>query len=138
MLQAMNTGHDGSLSTVHANTPRDALSRVETMVMMAGMDLPVRAIREQSSSAIDLIIQQTRLKDGTRRLTAVTEVVGMEGDIVTLQDVFLFDYHAGYDDQGRALGQLRATGLRPRFLDRLADHNIRVDSSVFSTSGTLR
>ncbi|GAB3778585.1 CpaF family protein [Nocardioides ungokensis] len=138
MLQAMNTGHDGSLSTVHANSPRDALSRVETMVMMAGMDLPVKAIREQSSSAIDLIIQQTRLKDGTRRLTAITEVVGMEGDIVTLQDVFLFDYHAGYDEQGRAMGHLRATGLRPRFLDRLSDHNVHVDPSLFAPSGALR
>ncbi|MFC4785179.1 CpaF family protein [Nocardioides sp. MAHUQ-72] len=138
MLQAMNTGHDGSLSTVHANTPRDALARVETMVMMAGMDLPVRAIREQSSSAIDLIIQQTRLKDGTRRLTAITEVVGMEGDIVTLQDVFLFDYQAGYDENGRALGHLRATGLRPRFLERLADHNVRVDPGLFAPSGALR
>ena len=138
MLQAMNTGHDGSLSTVHANSPRDALSRVETMVMMAGMDLPVKAIREQSSSAIDLIIQQTRLKDGTRRLTAITEVVGMEGDIVTLQDVFLFDYHAGYDEDGRAQGHLRATGLRPRFLDRLADHNVRVDPTLFAPAGALR
>jgi pilus assembly protein CpaF len=138
MLQAMNTGHDGSLSTVHANTPRDALARVETMVMMAGMDLPVKAIREQSSSAIDLIIQQTRLKDGTRRLTAITEVVGMEGDVVTLQDVFLFDYHAGFDAQGKALGHLRATGLRPRFLDRLADHNVHVDPALFAPSGALR
>ncbi|QIX27815.1 CpaF family protein [Nocardioides sp. JQ2195] len=132
MLQAMNTGHDGSISTVHANTPRDALSRVETMVMMAGMDLPVRAIREQASSAIDLIIQQTRLKDGTRRITAITEVVGMEGDIITLQDVFLFDYAAGFDEHGRARGHLKSTGLRPRFIDRLADHNVHVDPAVFA------
>ena len=108
MLQAMNTGHDGSISTLHANTPRDALSRLETMVMMSGMDLPVRAIREQVSSAVDLIIQQTRLKDGTRRITYVTEVAGMEGDIITLQDLFTFDYGAGFDDAGRSLGSLRS------------------------------
>lgn len=138
MLQAMNTGHDGSLSTVHANTPRDALARVETMVMMAGMDLPVRAIREQSSSAIDLIIQQTRLKDGTRRLTAITEVVGMEGDIITLQDVFLFDFAAGFDENGNALGQLKGTGLRPRFLTRLAEHNVHVDPTVFASQAGVR
>lgn len=131
MLQAMNTGHDGSLSTVHANSPRDALARVETMVMMAGMELPVRAIREQASSAIDVIVQQVRLKDGSRRITAITEVVGMEGDVITLQDVFLFDFAAGYDEQGAARGQLRSTGLRPRFLDRLADRNVHVDPSVF-------
>lgn len=138
MLQAMNTGHDGSISTVHANTPRDALSRVETMVMMAGMNLPVKAIREQVSSAVDLIIQQTRLKDGTRRITAITEIVGMEGDIVTTQDVFLFDYSTGYDDTGRARGHLKSTGLRPRFLERLQDHNVFVDPAVFATGGGLR
>ena len=98
MLQAMNTGHDGSICTVHANAPRDVLSRVETMVLMAGVDLPVRAIREQVSSAIDLIVHQARFKDGTRRITHITEVVGMEGDIITLQDMFLFDHCAGFDD----------------------------------------
>ncbi|HEU5036696.1 MAG TPA: CpaF family protein [Nocardioides sp.] len=132
MLQAMNTGHDGSLSTVHANSPRDALARVETMAMMAGMELPVRAIREQMASAVDLVVQQVRLKDGSRRITAITEVVGMEGDVITLQDVFLFDYGAGYDENGRALGRLRSTGLRPRFLDRLAERNVHVDPAVFS------
>jgi pilus assembly protein CpaF len=137
MLQAMNTGHDGSISTLHANTPRDALARLETMVLMAGMDLPVRAIREQVASAVDLIIQQTRLKDGTRRITAVTEIVGMEGDIVTLQDAFVFDYSAGYDDQGRSRGHLRSTGLRPRFLERLADHGVHIDPSLFA-EGALR
>ena len=105
MLQAMNTGHDGSISTLHANTPRDALARLETMVLMAGMDLPVRAIREQVASAVDLIIQQTRLKDGTRRITAITEIVGMEGDIITTQDVFLFDYAAGVDENGQVQGR---------------------------------
>nr|WP_253943626.1 CpaF family protein [Nocardioides sp. zg-1308] len=134
MLQAMNTGHDGSISTLHANTPRDALARLETMVLMAGMDLPVRAIREQVSSAVDLIIQQTRLKDGTRRITAITEIVGMEGDIITTQDVFLFDYAAGVDDQGKFKGHLISTGLRPRFLERLQDHGVRVDPAIFMTA----
>ena len=138
MLQAMNTGHDGSLSTLHANSPRDALSRVETMVMMAGFDLPVRAIREQVSSAIDLVLQQSRLKDGTRRITAITEVVGMEGDIVTLQDVFRFDHSAGYDDHGANLGGLRATGLRPRFLDQLVERNVHVPPGVFASLGVVR
>ena len=138
MLQAMNTGHDGSISTLHANTPRDALSRLETMVLMAGMDLPVRAIREQVASAVDLIIQQTRLKDGTRRITAITEIVGMEGDIITTQDVFLFDYSAGMSDQGKFQGDLRSTGLRPRFLERLADHGVHVDPVVFATHGAMR
>lgn len=137
MLQAMNTGHDGSISTLHANTPRDALSRLETMVLMAGMDLPVRAIREQVASAVDLIIQQTRLKDGTRRITAITEIVGMEGDIITTQDVFLFDYAAGVDENGKFKGGLKSMGLRPRFLERLSDHGVHVDPAVFATGGGL-
>jgi pilus assembly protein CpaF len=131
MLQAMNTGHDGSLSTVHANSPRDALSRLETMVLMAGMDLPMRAIREQVASAIDLIIQISRLRDGTRRITHITEVHGMEGQIVTLQDVFTFDYDAGLNPDGRFLGGQRPTGIRPRFVDRLAREGISVPSAVF-------
>jgi pilus assembly protein CpaF len=135
MLQAMNTGHDGSLSTVHANTPRDALARVETMVMMAGMELPVRAIREQACSAIDVIVQQVRLKDGSRKITAITEVLGMEGDIITLQDVFMFDFAAGYDENGTVRGVLRSTGLRPKFLERLAERNVHVDPAVFSATG---
>ncbi len=135
MLQAMNTGHDGSISTAHANTPRDALARVETMVMMAGMDLPIRAIREQIASAVDLVIQQSRLKDGSRRITHITEVIGMEGDIITLQDVFLFDTAAGMDDQGKYRGSLRSTGLRPRFMERLADNGVKVDPHIFSTAG---
>jgi pilus assembly protein CpaF len=138
MLQAMNTGHDGSISTLHANTPRDALARLETMVLMAGMDLPVRAIREQVASAVDLIIQQTRLKDGTRRITAITEIVGMEGDIITTQDVFLFDYSAGVGEDGRFKGGLKSMGLRPRFLERLTDHGVHVDPAIFATGGTLR
>ena len=131
MLQAMNTGHDGSLSTVHANTPRDAISRLETMVLMAGMDLPVRAIREQVASAVDLIVQLTRLRDGTRRVTHVTEVQGMEGDIVTLQDIFQFDFSAGIDDEGKFRGTLKPTGIRPKFTERLQDYGIHLPPSTF-------
>ena len=132
MLQAMNTGHDGSICTVHANSPRDVLSRIETMVLMAGVELPVRAIREQVSSAIDLIVHQARFKDGSRRITHVTEIVGMEGDIITLQDIFLFDHHMGIDDEGRAMGALKSTGLRPKFLDKLSDANVHVDPALFA------
>jgi pilus assembly protein CpaF len=132
MLQAMNTGHDGSICTVHANSPRDTLARVETMVLMAGMDLPVKAIREQVSSAIDMIVHQSRFKDGSRHLTQITEVVGMEGDTITLQDIFAFDYSAGYDEDGRPLGRLKSTGLRPKFLDKLAASGIRVDPGIFA------
>ncbi|RJU02676.1 CpaF family protein [Arthrobacter frigidicola] len=133
MLQAMNTGHDGSLSTVHANSPRDAIARLETLVLMAGMDLPLRAIREQIASAVDLIIQLTRMRDGSRRVTHVTEVQGMEGEVVTLQDAFLFDYSAGMDQQGRFLGKPIATGVRPRFLDRFEELGIHVSPNVFAT-----
>jgi pilus assembly protein CpaF len=132
MLQAMNTGHDGSLTTVHANTPRDSVSRLETMVLMAGMDLPVRAIREQVASAVDLIIQLSRLADGTRRITHITEVVGMEADIVTLQDLFVFDYRAGQDENGRYRGTLISTGLRPTFLEELSNHGVAVSLDVFT------
>jgi pilus assembly protein CpaF len=132
MLQAMNTGHDGSLTTVHANSPRDSLSRIETMVLMAGMDLPVRAIREQIASAVDVVIQLTRLRDGTRRITQITEVTGMEGDVVTMQDLFVFDFRAGQDQYGRHAGGLRSTGLRPRFLDTMADHGITVPPEIFA------
>ncbi len=132
MLQAMNTGHDGSICTVHANAPRDVLARVETMVLMAGIDLPVRAIREQVSSAIDLIVHQSRFKDGTRHLTHVTEVVGMEGDIITLQDLFLFDHGLGFDDSGHSQGYLKSTGLRPKFLDKLTANGVQVDTEIFA------
>jgi pilus assembly protein CpaF len=132
MLQAMNTGHDGSICTVHANTPRDVLARVETMVLMAGVDLPVRAIREQVSSAIDVVVQQTRFKDGTRHITHVTEVVGMEGDVITLQDIFLFDHGAGFDENGRSQGTLKSTGLRPKFLDKLSASGVKVDPAIFA------
>ncbi|MFZ3101523.1 MAG: CpaF family protein [Desulfitobacteriaceae bacterium] len=118
MLQAMNTGHDGSLTTGHANTPRDMLSRLETMVLMAGMDLPIRAIREQISSALDVIVQQSRLRDGSRRITHITEVLGMEGDIITLQDIFRFE-QTGVDKLGKVQGSFRATGIRPHFVEQL-------------------
>ncbi len=131
MLQAMNTGHEGSLSTVHANNPRDAISRLETMVMMAGVELPARAIREQISSALHLIVHLTRLSDGTRRVTQVTEVVGMEGDVVTLQDIFTFDYDAGIGPDGRFLGSVEPTGIRPQFTDRLHDVGIELPADVF-------
>ena len=131
MLQAMNTGHDGSISTVHSNSPRDSLSRLETMVMMAGMELTIRAVREQISSAINLIVHQARLKDGSRRITHVTEVVGMEGDVITLQDIFLFDFHAGIDEEGKFRGQLKATGLRPKFLEKLGDKGVHLPPAMF-------
>ncbi|HZD22677.1 MAG TPA: CpaF family protein, partial [Acidimicrobiia bacterium] len=131
MLQAMNTGHDGSLTTVHSNTPRDTLSRIETMVLMAGFDLPVRAIREQIASAVHLIVHVSRLKDGTRRVTHVTEVEGMEGEIITLQDLFLFDYGMGVDEEGVYKGRLKATGIRPTFSEHLGDMGIRLPSDLF-------
>ncbi|MGN6611920.1 MAG: CpaF family protein, partial [Angustibacter sp.] len=127
MLQAMNTGHDGSICTLHSNGPRDTLARMETMVLMAGMDLPVRAIREQVASAVDLIVHQTRFKDGSRKLTHLTEVERMEGDVITLQDIFVYDHSAGFDENGKTLGRLRATGLRPKFLEKLAHANVQVD-----------
>ena len=138
MLQAMNTGHEGSISTIHANSPRDVLSRLETMVLMAGMDLPIRAIREQIASAIDLIVHQSRLKDGSRRITHVTEITGMEGDVITLQDVFLFDYGMGLDDHGRYLGELKPTGIRPAFLEKLADYGVHVPVTMFIGEALLR
>lgn len=132
MLQAMNTGHDGSLSTLHANSPRDAVARLETLVLMAGMDLPLRAIREQIASAVDLIVQIQRLRDGTRRITHVTEVLGMEGDVVTLQDAFVFDFAAGVDASGKFLGVQRPTGVRPRFSDRFEEYGIEFDLQNFT------
>ncbi len=131
MLQAMNTGHDGSLTTVHSNSPRDTLSRIETMVLMAGFDLPIRAIREQVSSAVDLIIHVARLRDGTRRVTHITEVEGMEGDIITLQDLFLFDFGMGMSEDGVFLGKLKATGIRPSFSENLKDLGIDLPADLF-------
>jgi pilus assembly protein CpaF len=131
MLQAMNTGHDGSITTVHSNSPRDTLARLETLTLMAGYDLPVRAIREQMASALDLIVHLSRLRDGTRRITHITEVQGMEGDVITLQDIFLFDYGMGIDEHGRFQGHLKATGVRPKFTEKLADLGIRLGPEVF-------
>jgi pilus assembly protein CpaF len=138
MLQAMNTGHDGSITTIHSNSPRDTLSRIETMVLMAGFDLPVRAIREQMASALDLVVHLTRLRDGTRRITHITEVQGMEGDVITLQDIFLFDYGMGVDEHGRFKGHLKATGVRPKFAEKLADLGIRLGQEVFQPEGFAR
>jgi len=132
MLQAMNTGHDGSLTTVHSNSPRDTLARIETMVLMAGMDLPIRAIREQVASAIDLVVHVHRLRDGTRRVTHVTEVVGMEGDVITLQDIMLFDYGMGVDESGKYLGRLKATGIRPAFSEHLDNFGIKLPPELFA------
>jgi pilus assembly protein CpaF len=138
MLQAMNTGHDGSITTVHSNSPRDTLARLETLVLMSGFDLPVRAIREQMASALDLIVHITRLRDGTRRVTHVSEVQGMEGDVITLQDIFLFDYGMGVDDDGRFKGHLKSTGIRPKFAEKLADLGIRLSPDLFRAEGFAR
>jgi len=131
MLQAMNTGHDGSMSTGHANTPRDMLSRLETMVLMAGMDLPLRAIREQISSAVDLIVHQNRLKDGTRKITNITEVQGMEGDVIVMQDVFIFDQTDVVD--GKIIGRLKPTGIRPQFVEKFEVSGIHLPPNIFGS-----
>ncbi|WP_174730752.1 CpaF family protein [Mesobacillus harenae] len=130
MLQAMNTGHDGSLATGHSNSPRDMISRLETMVLLAGVELPVKAIREQISGAIDLIIQQTRLKDGSRKIVNITEVQGMEGDVIVLQDIFSFSQD-GMTPEGKIIGRLLPTGVRPKFYDRFEASNIHIPASVF-------
>ncbi|MBN2118251.1 MAG: CpaF family protein [Anaerolineales bacterium] len=130
MLQAMNTGHDGSLTTIHANSPRDTLSRLETLVLMAGMELPLKVVRQQISSAIDLIIQQARLKDGSRRVTAITEVVGMEGDTVVMTDIFKFE-QTGVGQNGKILGELKPTGIRPLFSPRLEAAGFKLGADIF-------
>jgi pilus assembly protein CpaF len=130
MLQAMNTGHDGSLTTLHANSPRDAISRLETMCLMAGMDLPVRVIREQIASAIDMIIQQTRLKDGSRKVTSITEIAGMEGETVVMTDIFKFQ-QTGIDPEGKVIGELKPTGIRPLFMPRLEAAGFKLGPEVF-------
>lgn len=129
MLQAMNTGHDGSMTTAHANSPRDAIARVETMCLMAGMDLPVRAIREQVASAVDLICQQERMRDGTRKITYITEVSGMEGDVITMTDIFVFE-QTGMEN-GKIIGRLRPTGLRPKFMEKIESAGINLPPSIF-------
>ena len=133
MLQAMNTGHDGSLTTVHSNSPRDALSRIETLVMMAGMDLPLKVVRQQIASAVDLIVQQSRLKDGTRKVTAITEVAGMEGDTVVLTDVFKFE-QTGVAEGGKIIGDLKPTGIRPIFSPRLEMAGLKLGPEIFGAN----
>jgi len=130
MLQAMNTGHEGSMTTIHANNPREALSRLETMVLMAGMDLPVRAIREQIAGAIDIIVHMARLRDGTRKVMQISEITGMEGDVITMQDLFVFE-HEGFDEMGRIRGRLRPTGLRPKCYERFIERGIRLPVTIF-------
>jgi len=130
MLQAMNTGHEGSLTTVHANSPRDALARLETMILMAGTNLPNRAMREQITSALDVIIQPQRLSDGTRRIVSITEVTGMEGEVITTQEVYRFK-RRGVTPEGRIIGQFEATGVRPTFTDRLRVSGIELPSRMF-------
>ena len=129
MLQAMNTGHDGSMTTAHSNSPRDTLSRLETMTLMAGMDLPVKAIREQISSAIDVVCHQARMRDGTRKVTFITEVSGMEGDVITTTDIFAFE-RVGVEE-GKVIGRLRPTGLRPKFMDKIEAAGIHLPPSIF-------
>ncbi len=136
MLQAMNTGHEGSMTTVHANTPRDALARLENMILMAGMDLPHRAIREQIASALDAVIQLERQRDGTRKIVSITEVQGMEGDVITMSDIFKFEL-AGYED-GRVIGVLRSTGLRPKFVEKIESFDIHLPPSIFGVEGRRR
>jgi pilus assembly protein CpaF len=131
MLQAMNTGHDGSLSTVHANSPRDVLSRLETMVLMSGIDIPIRAIREQIASAVNLIVHLNRFKDGSRKLVKITEVQGMEGDIITLQDLFTYDYSMGIDKDSKFIGRIKSTGLMPRFLGKLHNTGVDIPNEIF-------
>jgi pilus assembly protein CpaF len=131
MLQAMNTGHEGSLSTLHANRPRDALSRLETMVLMAGVDLPVKAIRDYVASALSLIIHLSRLRDGTRKITQISEVAGMEGDTISLQDLFKFDYGRSGSDAGTAGGRIRPTGIRPQFSDHIEDLGFELPAKLF-------
>jgi pilus assembly protein CpaF len=134
MMQAMNTGHEGSLSTVHANSPRDGLARIENMILMAGLDLPVRAIREQMASAIHLVIQIARFSDGTRKITHVSEVSGMEGQLVTMQDLFRFEQSA-IDTDGRVLGEFRTTGIRPRFAEKFEVAGVHLPVDLFTAVG---
>jgi pilus assembly protein CpaF len=137
MLQAMNTGHEGSLTTCHANTPRDAIARLETMIMMAGFDLPIRAMRQQIANAVDLIVQSNRLQGGPRKVTHITEIVGMEQDTIVMQDIFKYSQE-GVDERGRAVGNFAATGIRPTFMSRLESSGVRLPSSAFRERIMLR
>jgi pilus assembly protein CpaF len=136
MLQAMNTGHDGSMTTAHANSPRDMLARMETMVLMAGMDLPHRAIREQIAAAIDLIVHQDRMRDGTRKVTSVSEIQGMEGDVITMSEIFRFE-QTGLEN-GKVIGRLRPTGLRPKFMFKIQEAGIILPPSIFGIGSRTR
>jgi pilus assembly protein CpaF len=136
MLQAMNTGHDGSMTTAHSNSPRDTLARIETMVLMAGMELPVRAVREQISSAINLVVHQERMKDGSRKIVNVTEISGMEGDVITMTDIFSFE-QSGYEE-GKVIGRLRPTGLRPKFIDKIEASGIHLPATIFGIGDRRR
>ena len=135
MLQAMNTGHDGSMTTIHSNSPRDTLRRIETMVLMAGMELPLKAIREQVASAIELIVHMNRMRDGTRKVTQVSEVQGLEGDSIVMQDIFVYE-QTGFQN-GRVIGQLKSTGLRPKFAEKFAVNNIDLPANIFETSTVI-
>jgi pilus assembly protein CpaF len=137
MLQAMNTGHDGSLTTIHANTPRDGIARLETMIMMTGFDMPIKAMRQQIASAVQLIVQATRLQGGSRRVTHITEIVGMEQDTVVMQDIYRFQQE-GLDEDGRAFGRFECTGIRPTFMDRLESAGVRLPASAFRERIMLR
>jgi pilus assembly protein CpaF len=130
MLQAMNTGHDGSLTTVHANTPRDALSRIETMIAMGATNLPERAMRQQIAAAIQIVIQQSRMSDGTRKVTAISEITGMEGDVITMQEIFVFEKQ-GVAEDGKVIGRFRATGVRPKACERLKTAGVHLPSDMF-------
>jgi len=130
MLQAMNTGHDGSLTTVHANTPRDALTRVETMIAMGATNLPEKAMRQQIASAVQIVVQQTRLSDGSRKITNIAEITGMEGDIITMQDIFVFE-KGGLNQEGKVLGRFRATGVRPKCAERMKASGIHLPTTMF-------
>jgi len=136
MLQAMNTGHDGSMTTCHSNSPRDTLARIETMALMAGMELPVRAIREQIASAIDVVIHEERMRDGTRKITNITEVSGMEGEVITMTDVFVYE-QSGYEE-GKVVGRLRPTGLRPKFIDKIETAGIHLPATIFGIGDRRR
>jgi pilus assembly protein CpaF len=137
MLQAMNTGHEGSLTTCHANTPRDAIARLETMIMMSGFDMPIRAMRTQIANAVDLVVQANRLQGGPRKVTHITEIVGMEQETIVMQDIFKFQQE-GVDERGRAVGQFMATGIRPTFMGRLESSGVRLPASAFRERVMLR
>ena len=137
MLQAMNTGHAGSMTTLHANTPRDAQARLETMIMMAGMELPMKAMRQQISSAVDLIVQANRLQGGPRKITSITEVMNMEQDVIIMQEIFKYR-QLGVDQNGRAYGQFEATGVRPTFVNRLEQKGVKLPSNMFAERVLLR